>query len=169
MRIATVLLNVLHMILSIILELFEALQWGNRNYLEEPPALMLLVIAISGLGVFGALYFAIIPIYLSSIGMCLLWYLYLIEQHIFGMILICFILFAHVVFVIEMKRGIMTKDTYAMEEYIDQDGRIALETAHSLSVDIGETAVEFAEEVVIAVERQSSGVKIVSNQKRVEC
>ena len=36
----------------------------------------------------------------------------------------------------------MTKETYADgEEYIDKDGRFAIEAAHSLSVDIGETAV----------------------------
>ena len=45
-RIATVLLNVLHMVLTLILELCEALEW-NRNYIEEPPVLTLLVIGTS--------------------------------------------------------------------------------------------------------------------------
>jgi hypothetical protein len=60
-----------------------------------------------------------------------------------------------------MKYGIMTNETYAnVEEYIDKDGRFAIKTVHSLSVDIGETAVEFAGEVANAVERQSSEVII---------
>ena len=157
MRIATLTLNILHMTLALILEVFEAFQWANRNYLEEPPVLVLLVIGSSGFGAFGALHFDSIPIYISSIGLVFLSYIYFVDWHIFGMALICFILFAQVVFLIEMRCGIMTEETYAMEEYIDRDGRIALETVHSLSVDIGETAVEFVEEVVIAVERQSSG------------
>ena len=45
-RIATVLLNVLHMVLTLILEICEALEW-NRNYIEEPPVLTLLVIGTS--------------------------------------------------------------------------------------------------------------------------
>lgn len=134
-------------------------------------------IASSGLGVFGALHFESIPMYISSFVLMLLWYLYLVERHIFGLVLICFILFVHVVFVLEMNYGIMTKETYAdVEEYIDKDGRFAIATVHSLSVDIGETAVEFAGEVANAVERQSSEVikqtdvsGIGSDRKLQEC
>jgi hypothetical protein len=42
-RIATVLLNVLHMVLALVLEICEAIEW-DRNYLEEPPVITLLVV-----------------------------------------------------------------------------------------------------------------------------
>jgi hypothetical protein len=125
-----------------------------------------LKIASSGLGVFGALHFESIPMYISSFVLIFLWYLYLIERHIFGLVLICFILFVHVVFVLEIKYGIMTKETYADgEEYIDKDGRFAIEAAHSLSVDIGETAVEFAGEVANVVDGNGIG----SDRKVQDC
>jgi len=174
-RIAAVLLNILHMVLSLILEICEAVEW-DRNSFEEPPVLTMCVCIFSGMGVYGALHFSKVAMYISSIGLIFLWYIYLLEQHVFGLTLICFIIFVHVVFILEMTYGIMTKETYATEEYIDKDGRIAIETAHSLSVDIGGTAVEFAGEVANEVDRQSSGVVkqtdnggIISDRKLEEC
>ena len=166
MRIAAVLLNFFHVVLVIIFELFEAFQWGNRNYFEEPPVFLFLAIGISGLGAFGALHFEPCPIYLSSIGLCFMWYMYVVESHIFELVLISFVLFAQVVLAIEMICGIMTPGTYAMEGYMDRDGRKVLEKVHGLSVDIGETAAEFAEEVSTALERKASVIMQQEQQKQ---
>lgn len=159
MRIATLFLNAAHIVVAIIAEVIEATKWGNRNYLVEPPVLLLLVLGISGLGTFGALHFAEIPLFVSSICLCFLWYMYLVDLHLLGLVLVPMILFAQAVLAKEIRHGVMNEDTYAMEEYLymDSDGRKMIETVHSLSVDIGETAAEFAEEVVIEVKRKSSG------------
>jgi len=153
------------MAVAIVMELIEATKWANRNYWNEPPILLLLVIGISGLGLFGALHFTTPPLVLSTICMCFLWYMYLVDLHMFGLVLLLMIIFAQIVLADEIRRGVMSEDRYAMEEYIDEDGRNAIEsgqkaieTVHGLSVDIGETAAEFAEEVVIEVKRQSSGL-----------
>lgn len=164
MRIATAFLNTLHMAVAVAMELIEAQKWGNRNYVTEPPVLLLLVIGISGLGLFGSLHFAKIPLILSSISLCFLWYMYLVDLHVFGCLLVMLILYAQVALADEIHSGIMAEDTYANEEYIDQDGRKAIETVHGLSVDIKETAVEFAEEVVIEVKRQTSSPQLPSVQ-----
>ena len=129
MRIAAVLLNTLHMILAIILDIFEAVDssmsfgWDGRGFLEETPVLMLLACVFSGLGIFGSLRFERYAMYLSTAGLCFLWYLYLSEVHIIGLAVICCIVFVHVIFIMEMRMGIMTKDTYQQEEYIDQQKR----------------------------------------------
>jgi len=165
MRIAAVLLNFFHVVLVIVLELSEAFQWGNRNYFEDPPIFVFLAIGISGLGAFGALYFKPCPIYLSSIGLCFLWYMHVVESHIFELMLISFLLCVQIILAIEMMCGIMTPGTYAMEGYMDRDGRKVIKKIHGLSVDIGETAVEFAEEVSTVFEQKASG-KIMQHEKQ---
>lgn len=114
--------------------------------------MLFLVMVASGLGLFGALHFVSCSLVLSTCCFCLLWYMYLIEMHIFGLLLISLIMFAQLVLADEMRRGVMSEENYLMEEFIDPDGRKVIEGVHSLSIDIGETAIEFAQEV----KRQSS-------------
>lgn len=158
MRIATLFLNTVHIVVAIIAELIEATKWGNRNYLTQPPVLLLLVIGISGVGTFGALHFKEIALIGSSICLCVMWYMYLVDLHFLGLVLVPMIIFAQAVLANEIRRGVMSEDTYAIEEYLymDSDGRKMIEAVHGLSIDIGETATEFAEEVVIEIKRKSS-------------
>mmetsp|Transcript_11325 Transcript_11325/g.26680 ORF Transcript_11325/g.26680 Transcript_11325/m.26680 type:complete len:289 (+) Transcript_11325:60-926(+) len=163
-RIATVLLNSIHMIVAIVMELRQALEWGNRNYRQEPPILLLLVLVFSFLGMFGGLQFDNRAIVVSTIGLCALCWVYFIEMYVFGLILICFIVFVQVILAMEIRRGIMTRETYATEQYIDRDGRKAIQKVHGLSVEIGETAKEFKHEVKIAYKKKKS--KVLGKKKK---
>lgn len=163
MRLAAVLLNTLHLAVAVGMEIIEAGKWGNRNYQKEPPVLLLLVIGISGLGLFGALHFSIALLVLSSMSFCFLLYMYLVEFHLFSMVLAIMILSAQIVLADEIRRGVMNKDTYDTEQYMNKKGRKVMETVHGLSVDIGETATEFAEEVV----RNPSGASEPTRHKKV--
>ena len=165
MRIATALLNTIHMAVAVGMELVEASKWGNRNYTEEPPVLLLMAIGTSAMGLLGALHFLKTPLILSSIFLCFLWYLYLVNVHMFRAILVMMIVFAQLVLADEIRRGIMHESTYQYEEYIEPDGRKVIETVHGLSVDVGETMAEFAEEVKIEVRRQSSGGSQLGKQQ----
>mmetsp|Transcript_21952 Transcript_21952/g.52249 ORF Transcript_21952/g.52249 Transcript_21952/m.52249 type:complete len:94 (+) Transcript_21952:934-1215(+) len=75
----------------------------------------------------------------------------------FRLVLVMMIVYAQLVLADEIRRGIMHEDTYQYEEYMEPDGRKVIENVHGLSVDVGETVAEFAEQVKIEVERQSSG------------
>ena len=153
MRIAVALLSTLHILVAIVMELIEA---SKYSFSGQIPVLLLTVVAISGMGLFGALHFFKIPLILSSISLFLLGGLYLSEWHLIGLTLAVILFIAQVILTIEIHDGIMTPETYHREEYITPEGRKMMETAHGLSVDIGETANEFAEEVVVEFKRQSS-------------
>lgn len=168
MRIATVLLNTLHMAVAVAIEIVEARKWGNRNYSNEPPVFLLLAIGISGLGLFGALHFSIAPLVLSSICLCFLSYMYLVEFYVFSIVLAITILSVQIAFTDEIRRGVMSKETYEREEYMTKHGRKVIEKVHRLSVDIGETATEFAEEVVIEVKRKASGDSELGKHQKVD-
>jgi hypothetical protein len=136
MRIASVMLNMVHLIFSTLLEVMEM---THSFQVSEPPVMWVLAVIFSGLGVFGAIHFHWTAMFCSSLGLICLFVLYLSEEHIFGLILLGLILYCHVVFICEMKRGIMTKEHYADHQYMDEMGQEALQKAHSYASDVGET------------------------------
>lgn len=167
MRIATSFLNVLHMVVALAGEIIDASRQWNKNYLQEPPLLLFMVIGVSSLGLLGALHFSRYLLHFSSLCMSILVYLYLIEAHILGLFMVPTVLFAQCVLADEIRRGVMSEDTYLMEEYIDEDGRKVIQTVQQLSGDVKETAAEFAEEVVIEIKRVSSGASQMTKGSQV--
>lgn len=156
MRIATILLNVMHMIFSTLLELFEM---THRFYVSEPPLLWFLALLFSGLGVLGAMRFNLTSIFCSTLGLICLFVLYLAEEHMIGMAMICVILYSHVVFICEMKKGIMTQQTYEEHQYMDEMGQEVLQKASSYASDVGETT----KDVVLEVKRSASNAFSISS------
>jgi hypothetical protein len=160
MRIATLLLNFMHLTFSILLELFE---WTNAFHVDEPPTLCLLAVIFSGMALWGALQFELVPMCLSTTGLFMLSFLYISEWHVFGLIMIGFILFANGFFIWEMRQGIMTKENYAEAEYVSNEGRQVLEVAHSFA----DTTKDFVEQLKKPIEetlQQSSQMMIHSGR-----
>ncbi len=153
MRIATVLLNILHLIFSTLLEMCEVFQ---SFQVSEPHLLYFMAVIFSGLGVFGALNFHLIAVFVSTLGLAVLFILYLAEAHLFGLMILICILLCHICFIYEMRRGIMTRENYANAEYIQDEGREVLETVHSYASEIGETTKDVANEVAQEVHRSAS-------------
>jgi hypothetical protein len=147
MRIATVLLNIMHIIFTFLLEVLDTFSWTE----EELPVLAIIGFAFSGLGMFGALNFNLFAMIVSTLGLIALFGLYVAEFHVFGCAILCFILYAQAVLIVEMRKGIMTRESYAQQEYIVAEGREALQRAHSYASDVAETSKVVAFEV-----RQSS-------------
>jgi hypothetical protein len=147
MRIATVLLNILHVVFTFLLEVVDTSNWTD----QEVPLLAIIGFIFSGLAMFGALNFNIFAMSAATIGSIALFCLYVSEIHLFGGAILCVVLYAQIVLIIEMRKGIMTKETYAEQEFIVAEGRQALEKAHSYATDVAETSKVVALEV-----RQSS-------------
>ncbi|KAG7365778.1 hypothetical protein IV203_028448 [Nitzschia inconspicua] len=158
MRIATILLNVLHMIFSLLLELFEMV---HRFYVSEPPLLCLMAIIFSGLGVVGALHFNLTAMFVSTLGLIGLLVLYLSEDHMIGLVLLATIFYCHIFFICEMKKGIMTPQNYDQHRYMDEMGEEVLQRAHSYASDVGETT----KEVVQDLTRTASNAMSITSTK----
>jgi hypothetical protein len=156
MRIATILLNVLHMIFSTFLELFEM---TGRFLVSEPPLLYILCLVFSGLGVFGALHFNMTAVFTATLGLIFLFVLYLSEEHVFGLVLLVMIVYSHFVFMVEIKRGIMTHANYEQHQYMDEMGQEALQKAHSFASDVGDAT----KDVVVEVTRTASNALSISS------
>lgn len=140
MRIASSLLNILHMIGAIIRELVEASKWGNRNYFHDPPVLLILAIMISGLGLVGSLRFSNSFLLLSSASLPFLCYLYVGETYLFLMAIVIMLFFAQIGLASEIARGIMNEDNYAREEYIDESGKVMYTTVTEKATELGDVA-----------------------------
>lgn len=142
-------LNVMHIIFTFLLEVVDTAKWSE----EELPVLALVAFVCSVIGILGALNFSTLAMSVSTLGFIYLFYLYISTMHIFGLAILCFIVFAQLVLMIEMINGIMTKENYGQEEYIVPEGREALQKAHSYASDVAETSKVVALEV-----RQSSAI-----------
>eukprot|EP00531_Pseudo-nitzschia_arenysensis_P007807 CAMPEP_0116126772 /NCGR_PEP_ID=MMETSP0329-20121206/6502_1 /TAXON_ID=697910 /ORGANISM="Pseudo-nitzschia arenysensis, Strain B593" /LENGTH=244 /DNA_ID=CAMNT_0003620861 /DNA_START=27 /DNA_END=761 /DNA_ORIENTATION=- len=142
MRIATSLLNIVHMIGAIARELIEASKWGNRNYFYDPPVLLLLAIGISGLGLVGSLRFSNFHLIVSSFCLPFLCYLYVGESYMFLMAIAIMLFFAQIGLASEIRRGIMSEETYAREEYIDESGKVMYTTVQDKATEITDAACD---------------------------
>ncbi len=140
MRIASSLLNILHMIGAILRELVEASKWGNRNYFHDPPVLLILAIMISGLGLAGSLRFSNSFLILSSVCLPFLCYLYVGETYMFLLAIVITLFCAQIGLASEIARGIMNEDNYAREEYIDESGKIMYTTVTEKATELGDVA-----------------------------
>ena len=140
MRIASSLLNILHMIGAIMRELIEASKWGNRNYFHDPPVLLILAIMISGLGLVGSLRFSNSFLILSSVCLPFLCYLYVGETYLFLLAIVIMLFCAQIGLASEIARGIMNDDNYAREEYIDESGKVMYTTVTEKATELGDAA-----------------------------
>lgn len=146
MRVATVLLNAMHIIFTILLEVVDALSWDHKDF----HLLAVFAVVLSGLSIFGALNFNFLAMFLSTLGVLVLFFGYLFESHVFGLAMVATILYCQFVLTYEIHSGIMTREKYFEEEFINEEGRQALETTHSMAREVSE--------VVSPVVRQVSGV-----------
>lgn len=142
MRIATCVLNISHMIVALITEIIEALKWGNRNYLKEPPVLLFLGILISCVGLSGAIRFSKNTLLASSGLFTILCFFYAGEMDYAALGIALAVFFAQLYLADEIHRGIMTPETYEQEEYIDDSGKAVYLTVREKAVEIGEAAAE---------------------------
>lgn len=142
MRIAAALFSILHMVVAIIKEMIEASKWANRNYFKEPPILLLMAIAISSIGLNGAIRFERFPLVLSSILLAFLCFLYVGEMYYVALVTGVLQFFAQIALADEIRRGIMSEESYAKEEYIDESGRAVYMTVREKATEIGEAAAD---------------------------
>jgi hypothetical protein len=147
-RIGTILLNILHLIFSVFVTILELFHYAAFS---EPPVLCILAIIFSGLGILGATAFNLTAIFLATCGMICLFTLYLSELHVFGLIMVVLILFCQVVFILEMRKGIMTRANYEENAYIQEEGREALDAAKSFGKDLKQSSREIVRSVSSAL------------------
>ena len=142
MRIATCLLNISHVIVALITEMIERMTWGNRNYLKEPPILLILGILVSAVGLGGAIRFSKNALLASSAMFTILCFFYAGEMDYGALAIALAVFFAQLYLADEIHRGIMTPETYEQEEYIDESGKAVYLTIREKASEIGEAADE---------------------------
>ena len=143
-RVGTILLNTLHLLFSIFIQILELFSFGSFS---EPPLLCIFAVIFSGLGILGGWKFNLTAIFLSTCGMICLFTLYLSEFHVFGLIMVVCIVFCQVVFIFEMHKGIMTPQNYEKNGYIQEEGREALDAAQEFGKDLHESSRELVRSV----------------------
>ena len=132
MRIATIFVNGFH----IALILFGILVMGIKDNMffkamGSAFAAGLPGLVLSGVGLYGAKTFDIRAMYLAVAGFAVILLVDAIMWQWVGFIITSIVLFPHTVLTMEMRNGIITKETYHDQQYISPEGMEFVERAHA--------------------------------------
>jgi hypothetical protein len=116
MRVAVVSMNVFNIILLIIGGIVTLVKFGMIGLGAHFPGIVL-----SGIGIFGAMNFELWAVCLATVGYCVGLLFDLFWLNWIGILIGALIVYPHAVLCYEMKKGIMTKETYKREEYVEQE------------------------------------------------
>lgn len=116
MRIGTVMANSMNVVLKIIIIAFD-ISWGQLY----PVITSYCSLLLSLVGIFGALYFETLPVWLCSLGFTAVALVHLIGgAEWFAFFFDTFLVYPTLILALQLQRGMMTKENYTRrEEYLD--------------------------------------------------
>ena len=123
MRIATVAVNAVNILLTVIMLAIDVFKLG----FDTPVSSGYLSILLSAIGIFGALQYEYLPAGVAGLGFFISMTGNLIRSDWVGGLYYAFMLYPHAVVTNEIRSGVMTQTTYTREEYIDPKVREQLE------------------------------------------
>lgn len=136
MRTAAVALNILNIcftaLVAAILTLMFLIQGGPfvmRNILYTIGG-SVLTAGISGIGLAAAMNWHLIGMCVATVGFVALLAIRIIHLEYMDIVVTALLLYPHVMLTVEMKTGVLTKETFEKEEYIVESGRDFVEMAH---------------------------------------
>jgi hypothetical protein len=156
MRIATVLLNTVHIVIALILVIVALF---NDGAIVVPVT----AIVLSSLSICAAMNFLFVVSCFCTFGMLVMLICYAFTLHLVSFALTGVILFAQSFFLHEMLTGVMSRANYANEEFITDEGRQTLEAAHVVGSDLAASTRCLGRE--LADETQQVADKVVQETK----
>eukprot|EP00980_Cylindrotheca_fusiformis_P007552 scaffold1567_cov102-Cylindrotheca_fusiformis.AAC.3 len=118
MRIAVVFVNIFNIIALIVGILITTVQYRTFGAMLYAFENSFLGIALSVLGILGALNYVLWMVAVATIGFGLGLLLDLFGLHLIGILIGSLVVYPHAMLTYEIKEGIMTRETYAREEHI---------------------------------------------------
>lgn len=136
MRTATVVLNILNivftLVVGIVLTVMFAIERGPYRLQHILNTLFgaICVSGISAVGLHSAMNWRLDGLMAATASFCVVLVVRLIKLEWIDVVITGLILYPHVVFVMEMRSGIMTPETFEDEEFVAEGGRDFVEMAH---------------------------------------
>lgn len=136
MRTATVALDVLNVcftgVVAIVLSLMFLVQGGPFVMSNIMGAVGggLMTAGVSVIGLVAAMTWHLAGMYCASVGFVALLVYRIVNMDYVDIVVTALLLYPHVMLSVEMRSGILSKDTYDKEEYIVEAGRDFVEMAH---------------------------------------
>jgi hypothetical protein len=137
MRTATVSLNIINIIFTVIVALILCFMYAFDNgpyRLQAVSAVLFGAIAVScvsGLGLYSAMNWRLDGMYATTVAFVLILVVRILKIDIIDALVTGVLLYPHVIFTMEMRSGIMTPETFDGEEYVTEGGRDFVEMAHA--------------------------------------
>jgi len=85
---------------------------------------------LSGVGLYGCITFELWAMYLASAGFIVALLMDVILLSWVGMVVTAIVLFPHVALTTEIRNGVLTKENYSQQEYLNESGRDFVDQAH---------------------------------------
>jgi hypothetical protein len=124
MRIATVFINIFNILALVVGIVITGIQYKTFTATFYAFENAFLGIALSIVGALGALNYVLWMVAVATTGFGLGFILDLFGLHLIGILIGALVLYPHAVLTYEIKEGIMSKETYAREEHIADNGFI---------------------------------------------
>eukprot|EP00536_Pseudo-nitzschia_multiseries_P009672 jgi/Psemu1/23950/gm1.23950_g len=137
MRTATVIVNILNIVFTVIVTLImafmSAFEYGPYKIQHTLRTILggVLVSLISFVALYSAMNWREDGMMASTAAYGLVLLVRLIKFEWIDVLVTALILYPHVIFTMEMRNGIMTPDTFENEEYVTETGRDFVEMAHT--------------------------------------
>ena len=136
MRTATVALNIINIIFTVIVTIIMVSMYAFGGGLSRSEAISsalveaIVVTAVSCIGLYSAMAWRLDGMYVSIVGLAIILLMRIIKLDYIDLFVTAFLLYPHIVFTMEMRAGIMTPETFDEEEYVTEGGRDFVEMAH---------------------------------------
>jgi len=96
-------------------------------------------LVLSGVGLYGCYTFELWALYLASGGFLVALLMDLILLSWVGMVVTTFVLVPHIAFTTEIRNGVLTKENYSQQEYLNESGRDFVDQAHEYIAPVTNT------------------------------
>lgn len=137
MRTATVSLNIINIIFTVIVALILCFMYAFDNgpyRLQAISSVLFGAIAVScvsGLGLYSAMAWRLDGMHATTAAFALILVVRILKIDIIDALVTGLLLYPHVIFTMEMRSGIMSPETFDGEEYVTEGGRDFVEMAHT--------------------------------------
>jgi len=136
MRTATVTLNIINLIFTVIVAIILTFMYAFDNGPYRLQSILsvffnaVVVCAVSGLGLYSAMTWRLDGMMVATGAFALILLTRIVHFDFVEVLVTGILLYPHIIFTTEMRSGIMTPETFEGEEFVTEGGRDFVEMAH---------------------------------------
>mmetsp|Transcript_6196 Transcript_6196/g.15374 ORF Transcript_6196/g.15374 Transcript_6196/m.15374 type:complete len:183 (+) Transcript_6196:195-743(+) len=136
MRTATVVVNILNIIFTLVVGLIMTIMFAFENGPYKGNHILSIILeavgvsAISALGLYSAMNWRLNGMIVSTVAFVAILAFHLIKFEWIDFLVTALILYPQIVFTMEMRSGVMSPETFETEEYVAEGGRDFVEMAN---------------------------------------